>query len=92
MAKDSFFTSRNIRAERVPANILHKARQTVERLEAGVPYWKLKGRRITRERCLISIPLGTNWRLIAIKKGEKLRILEVISHAAYNHRINKLEV
>jgi hypothetical protein len=56
----------------------------VERLESGVPYWTLHGKRVAWDRRLISIPIGRKWRLLAVDQGGRIVPREVLSHARYN--------
>jgi len=81
---NEFFTSRNIQVGRLPEQVLERARQTIEKLENGQPYWKLRGKRLQRDRSTISIPLGRRRRILAEDVNGSLRVRAVISHQTYN--------
>ena len=82
----AFFTRRGIRISRAPRQILLRARQIVEKLERGEPYWKLHGKRLGCNRFRISIPLGRDWRILADDVHGRVVVREVLSHEKYNLR------
>ena len=81
---NEFFVSRGIQVGRLPDQVLTRARQTIEKLERGQPYWKLHGKRLQRDRRTISIPLGPRWRILAEDVDGCLHVRAVISHQTYN--------
>jgi len=87
---NEFFTRRGIRIHGVPPAVLAKARQIISRLEAGTPYWKLHGKRMQFNRCVISIPVGRTWRILAEDQAGRVRARQVLSHSRYNHRLSQL--
>ncbi|MBL7164418.1 MAG: hypothetical protein ISS57_17675, partial [Anaerolineales bacterium] len=51
----TFFDQRGIDgADRVPKQVLKKARQVIRRLDDGNPYWELRGKRLNHDRDVIS--------------------------------------
>lgn len=79
-----FFTDRGIQAERIPGNILAKAQKLIQKMERGVSYTTFRGKRLSCNRSLISIPVGRKWRMLAIERPEGIQVLAVLSHAKYN--------
>ena len=55
---DAFFDARDIAVERIPTNVLEKARKVISKIERGVPYTTFRGKRLTTDRTCISIPVG----------------------------------
>jgi hypothetical protein len=82
-----FFKRRGILTHNAPRMILVKARSIITRLEAGTPYWKLRGKRLQSNRRVISIPVGPSWRILAQDTGGRVRAQQVLSHSSYNHRL-----
>jgi len=83
---NAFFRRRQIEVGRAPREVLTKARRVIEKLEQGLPYWKLRGKRLQYDRQRISIPLGPRWRLLADDLNGQLVVREVLSHQNYNIR------
>jgi hypothetical protein len=83
----AFFNERGIQAERIPGNVLAKAQKLIQKIERGVPYTTFRGKRLSCNRNMISIPVGRKWRMLARDSPEGIRIFAVISHATYNHII-----
>jgi hypothetical protein len=82
-----FFHRRGILTHSAPNGVLAKAHNIIVRLEAGTPYWKLRGKRLQSNRGVISIPVGRSWRILAEDAGGQVRARQVLSHSSYNHRI-----
>ncbi|MCG2787709.1 MAG: hypothetical protein L6461_21695 [Anaerolineae bacterium] len=82
-----FFDERGIQAERIPGNVLAKAQKLIQKIERGVPYTTFRGKRLSCNRNMISIPVGRKWRMLARDSPEGIQIFAVISHATYNHII-----
>jgi hypothetical protein len=82
-----FFHQRSILTHSAPAGVLAKAHSIIVRLEAGTPYWKLRGKRLQSNRRVISIPVGRTWRILAEDAGGQVRARQVLSHSSYNHRL-----
>jgi hypothetical protein len=67
-----FFKRRGILTHNAPTAILLKARSIISRLEAGTPYWQLRGKRLQWNRQVISIPVGRSWRILAKEAGSRV--------------------
>ena len=83
----AFFHRRHIDVDRVPRQILDKARTVLEKLEKGQPYWKLRGKRLKTDRARISIPLGPHWRILAEEQDGRVHARAVLSHDNYDKLI-----
>lgn len=83
----AFFDERNIQAERIPGNVLEKARKIVQKMERGVSYSTFRGKRLVTDRTCISIPVGRKWRMLARDSPEGVQVYAVLSHETYNHYI-----
>ena len=82
---NAFFSRRGIDVHNgPPPYILEKARRIVLQLERGVPYWQLRGKRLRKDRSIISIPVGPRWRLVASVEAGKPQLQELVSHSNYN--------
>jgi len=66
--------------------VLAKARRVICRLEQGVPYWQMRGKRLQRDRSVISIPVGRHYRLLAEDRDGRISPCELLSHALYDTR------
>ncbi|MBL7163814.1 MAG: hypothetical protein ISS57_14535 [Anaerolineales bacterium] len=83
----TFFEQRGIDgADRVPKQVLKKARQVICRLDDGNPYWKLRGKRLNHDRDVISIPVGRRWRILALWQDGEAVPQAILSHERYNGR------
>lgn len=80
-----FFTSRGIQVERIPGNVLAKARKLIHKIERGAPYWTFRGKRLAHDRSQISIPVGRKWRMLAQDGPEGIKVYAIMSHGTYNH-------
>ena len=85
-ASTDFFERRGIATHCVPDRVLDKARHIIGLLEQGTPYWQMRGKRLHRNRSVISIPVGRRWRLLALDANGSLRPKELLSHESYNNR------
>ena len=83
----AFFDERGIQAERIPGNVLEKARKIVQKIERGVCYATFRGKRLTTDRTCISIPVGRKWRMLARDSPDGIQVYAVLSHGTYNHYI-----
>jgi hypothetical protein len=83
----AFFDQRGIQAERIPGNIMEKARKIVQKIERGVSYSTFRGKRLTCDRKKISIPVGRKWRMLARDSPEGIQVYAILSHETYNHHI-----
>jgi hypothetical protein len=81
-----FFSRRGVSVRSVPNYVLEKARSIICRLEAGIPYWRMHGKRLQRDRSVISIPVGRHYRLLAVDRDGRVSPCELLSHALYNRR------
>ena len=81
----AFFDQRGIQAERIPGNVLAKARKLIQKMERGVPYWTFRGKRLACNRNQISIPVGRKWRMLARDSPQGIQVYAVLSHETYNH-------
>ena len=84
-----FFSRRGILTHYAPSYGLARARRIITRLEAGTPYRKLHGKRLQFNRCVISIPVGRTWRILAEDKAGRVQARQVLSHSRYNHRLSQ---
>lgn len=86
-----FYRVRRIVATGVPTPILQKGIAIIRRIESGqAAYWQLRGHRLNRNRNMISIPIGPNWRIIAQEnKGGIITFKAIVSHSKYNQRIRR---
>jgi len=82
-----FFARRGITVHPVPDHILLKAGSIIRRLEQGVPYWRMHGKRLQRDRTVISIPVGRRYRLLAVERDGLVHPRELLSHGDYNNRV-----
>jgi hypothetical protein len=83
----AFFDERGIQANRIPGNVLAKAQKLIQKIERGVSYTTFRGKRLSCNRNMISIPVGRKWRMLARDSPEGIQIFAVVSHATYNHII-----
>lgn len=82
---EAFFSRRGIKVHNgPPPHILEKARLIVLQLEDGIPYWQLRGKRLRKDRSIISIPVGPRWRLVASLETGTPQLQELVSHSNYN--------
>lgn len=81
-----FLARRGVSVRSVPEHVLEKARLIVCRLDEGVPYWQMRGKRLQRDRTVISIPVGRHYRLLAVDRNGQVSPRELLSHAGYNNR------
>ncbi len=86
---EDYFSSRQIEVVgHPPHSVLEKARGIIGRMESGTPYWQLRGKRLQRNRTVISIPVGRDWRIIAHDENGQVRPDQVLSHERYNQRLS----
>lgn len=65
--------------------LIIKAREMLTELSRGVGYEKLGGKRMNYNRDMISIPLGSDYRLLCqVQDNGTLLPLKIMSHEAYN--------
>jgi hypothetical protein len=76
-----------VHAAGLPLEIVQRAAQIIADLNAGTAYTKFKGKRISRRREILSIPVGRRYRLVARIKSEGIEYLDLLSHEDYNTRI-----
>lgn len=81
-----FFSQRGIAVGSTPGHVLAKARRVICELEQGVPYWQMRGKRLQRDRSVISIPVGRHYRLLAVDRDGQVSPRELLSHALYDTR------
>lgn len=84
-----FFASRQIQCDGLPNNVLEKAQEIIEKIENGVHFSTLQGKRMLFDREMVSIPVNYSYRIIARDTESGLRIKCVVSHEAYNKIIKK---
>lgn len=82
-----FFARRGVAVHPVPLHVLKKASSIIQRLEQGVPYWRMHGKRLQRDRTVISIPVGRRYRLLAVEQDGRVHPRELLSHGDYNNRV-----
>jgi len=78
------FAEDPIDLEAFPPRIVKKARNVLQRLESGTPYFQLGGSRLTRDRTIIRIPVTRDYRLLCEVEDGKAVPKRLISHEAYN--------
>ncbi len=68
-----------------------KALRIHEQLTTGaVRYEQVKGKRLGRDRTLISVPIGMYYRLVYRERDDGLHLLHCLTHAAYNTLVKRL--
>ena len=85
-AWESTFASDPIDLRSLPAHVVLKARRIIEALQKQQNYRDFGGKRLRHDRCVISIPITRNYRMICRDSGSILIPQEVLSHEAYNVR------
>jgi hypothetical protein len=83
-----FFASRGISVQNhIPHRVKEKARRVIQQLEQGKPYWQMQGKRLRKDRSVISIPIGRRWRLVVLDCGSgEIQPKELLSHGQYDNR------
>ena len=64
-----------------------KARQILAGIAADGDYTRFKGKRLSLDRAVISVPLGQRYRLLFRDEGGSLRPFACMTHEAYNDRL-----
>lgn len=73
----------------LPKSIVKKSRAILEALNQGQAYWQLSGKRLSKARNVIKIPVTRRYRLLCKDDGSTVRPVEVVSHEAYNPLVTK---
>lgn len=69
-----------------PGPVVERTRAILRRLEAGVPWRDVQGRRLRSNRHIIRIPIGRDYRLLVRQsRGRPLVPLRLLSHEDYNN-------
>lgn len=78
--------------EHLPKRIQEKALEIINKLNS-TSYEKLKGKRLSSNRNIVTIPIGKKYRMILKINGASLQCLEIVSHSDYDKKIRsrKLE-
>jgi hypothetical protein len=83
----AFYDKRNIRIPKsIPMHILAHGRRIILGLERGFSYINFKGKRLSPDRKMVSIPVGRRWRLLAKYREGKTIPVRLLSHETYNHK------
>jgi len=84
-----FLTRRGVAVHPVPGHVMQKACRIIQQLEQGIPYWPLcvHGKRLQRDRTVISIPVGRRYRLLAVERDGSIHPCELLSDGDYNNRV-----
>ena len=73
----------------LPEQVAKKAAQIIRKLNSGVSYTDLHGKRLTAwDHNIISIQLGSSYRILCKDDGGNVTPVEVLSHEQYNGRIS----
>ena len=72
-----------------PPHILKKTRRIMAQMDQGVPYWKLRGKRLKPHRKMISIPIGLHWRLVGKEQNGRIVWKQLLSHESYNSMLHR---
>ena len=63
-----------------------RAREVMRKIAAGASHTEFKGKRLQYDRTMISVPLGTHWRLL-FREEDKVPVpMKCMSHSDYNGR------
>ncbi len=73
----------------LPVPIVRKSRQIIDALQRGLDYRHFKGKQLRLDSSLVRVPVNSDYRLILKRSGNKLTMLEVISHENYNKKYGK---
>ncbi len=68
----------------LPDYVVHKARNIIEGLGERRNYREFGGKRLRHNRCIISIPVTRNYRMICREEGNVTIPESVLSHEDYN--------
>lgn len=83
-AWEATFSTDPIDLSALPKNVVVKARQIIRNIQSEKNYTQFRGKRLRHDRCVISIPVTRNYRLLCRDYGNFLAPEEVISHEDYN--------
>ena len=78
------FERDSIDLRNLPKNVVLKSRYIIERLAKKPDYHIFHGKRLRHNRCVISIPINRNYRLLCRDRGQFLSPEAVVSHEDYN--------
>jgi hypothetical protein len=86
--RQEMIASTGLDLRKLPPQVVNKALNIVNQLNAGIPYMQFKGKRLTDAEHLISIPIGFSHRMLCRNVPSKGAVpMEVLSHEAYNNRV-----
>lgn len=83
-AWEATFSADPIDLSTLPRNVVIKARQIIRNIQTQQSYTQFRGKRLRHDRCVISIPVTRNYRLLCRDHGNFLAPEAVISHEDYN--------
>jgi hypothetical protein len=81
---ESTFAEDPIDLKALPAHVVVKARAIIAGLQSHNNYREFGGKRLRHNRCIISIPVTRNYRMICRDHGSLLEPQAVLSHEDYN--------
>jgi len=71
--------------DKIPKHILEKANVIISSIIHGQCYTHFKGKRLQRNRSIISIPLNNKYRIL-LNETSNFTNFQILSHASYNRR------
>jgi len=71
---------------KLPKQIMNKANKVIESITNGKSHANFKGKRLQRNRNIISIPLSNNYRMLLDESSKYTHFL-ILSHAEYNCKV-----
>lgn len=81
---ESTFAEDPIDLKHLPSHVVVKAREIIAGLESHKNYREFGGKRLRHNRCIVSIPVTRNYRMICQDCGSFLLPQAVLSHEDYN--------
>lgn len=79
-----------VQLDKVPRKIAEKTLDVIAKLEKGIPYSALNGKRLGTmgQRNVISLPIGRRYRLVCGDGDGAWKYIEVLSHEKYSNRLS----
>jgi len=78
------FSTDPIDLRALPKNVVLKARAIIDALGDRYDYREIRGKRLRHDRCVVSIPVTRDYRLLCRDTGADLVPEAVVSHQDYN--------
>lgn len=76
--------------KRVPTFVTKRALVILAKLRSGIDWRVFQGKRLRRDRSIVSIPIGMRWRLVVQITDMGIHALSISSHADYNNIIARM--